>query len=301
MNKTPTCDRRQFFERAIAATAAGGLARVGAAEETAASPRIEGFVDTHVYIGNWPHASLPAEPIQLAALLRQNRVSQAWVSSFDGLFHKDIAAVNQRLAEGCGRQSDGSLIPFGAVNPALPDWEDDIRRCHEQFHMPGIRLHPNYHGYTLDDSRFARLLDLAAKRKLIVQLVAWLDDARRKLLTPSVAQVDLKPLANVVAKLPQLRLVIAGGARSDDDELARNIQPLKHVYFDCARLDDADSMTKLVNSQSAERIIFGSAAPLRSIEPVRQRLQNAALQDYQRKAIAVDVATRLIGDRKASK
>ena len=148
------------------------------------------------------------------------------------MFHKDIAGVNRRLAETCAQVWRRDLIPFGTVNPTLPDWEEDVRRCHETFHMPGIRLHPNYHGYTLDDPRFARLLELAAARGLIVQLVAWLEDKPRKWLRPQVAdRVDLKPLDD--AQSPKCRtsqLVVANGVRSVDDAAFRELVPSTSRY-----------------------------------------------------------------------
>lgn len=302
-------DRRKFLLGALTTTAAcrsvlssppkGGLARLADAKDATVPPAApEPLIDTHVYLDHWPHQQLHGdEPSELIPILTSNQVAQAWAGSFDGLFHKDIGAVNQRLADTCTQHGNGRLIPFGAVNPTLPDWEEDLRRCHEIFHMPGIRLHPNYHGYTLDDPRFARLLELAAAAGLVVQLVAWMDDSSHKWLTPAAAQVDLKPLTKVVAMLPNLRLVIAGGVRNADDEAVRSLEPSQQIYFDFAQLADGNSLTTFADRASPDRIVFGSGAPLHSVESARTKLQNAKLSNERRSAIASRTATRLIGNR----
>jgi predicted TIM-barrel fold metal-dependent hydrolase len=296
MNAPAQLNRRQLLKGAIATTAAGGLARSTSATETASSATaIDALIDTHIYIGRWPHARLPNDELQaLLTAVRHNQVSQAWIGSLDGLFHKDIGAVNQRLADCCAQQEGRLLIPFGTVNPTLPDWEEDIRRCHEQFHMLGIRIHPNYHGYVLDDPRFVRLLDIAAGREVIIQLVAGLDQARHKWLTPAAAQVDLKPLVRVISKRPKLRLVIAGGSKADDAAI-RNLLSLRQVYCDFAHVAARHSLTTFVDGASTMRIIFGSGAPLHSIESARAKLQNAKLNDERRSAIASQTAASLIG------
>src|SRR4051812_28777071 len=121
-----TVSRRRFLKRTMGAAVACGLSRWSTANDALTS---ESITDTHVYVGHWPHKQLSGDDlVRLVADLRKSGVGRAWAGSFDGLFHKDVAGVNQRLAKECARVGDGMLIPFGTINPTLPDWEDDIHR-----------------------------------------------------------------------------------------------------------------------------------------------------------------------------
>jgi predicted TIM-barrel fold metal-dependent hydrolase len=284
--------RRDFLKLSLASAAACSLARPLAANPKPASASI---TDTHIYLGHWPHHTLASEdPAKLVANLRNSGVTQAWTGTFDGLFHKDVAAVNQRLAAACAKVGDDMLIPFGTVNPTLPDWEDDIRRCHESFHLPGIRLHPNYHGYKLDDSRFARTLELASARGLIVQLVAWMEDERHFLLSPQTTSVDLKPLADKAAAFPNLKILVSGGDWTSDVEAMRRLTTQKQIYFDCTRTKSSSDIRRLVDMATTDRVVFGSGAPLRDLELSVSRLQEAKLSDSDWKSVASKNAGRLL-------
>src|SRR5690606_19857235 len=98
----------------------------------------------------------------LTSKLRSHQIHQAWAGSFEALFHKDIDGVNKRLAEECRTSGKGMLLPFGTVNLAWPDWEEDLRRCHEVYGMAGIKIYPSYQTFDLSHPDFPRFIQLIA-------------------------------------------------------------------------------------------------------------------------------------------
>ena len=219
------------------------------------------MIDTNVYLSRWPFRRLRGdETPELAAMLRRAGVTRAWAGSFDALLHKDVAAVNARLAEECRRHGDGLFVPFGTVNASLPDWEEDLRRCHEVHRMPGLRLHPTYHGTPIDSPPFEKLLRGAAERGLLVQIVVRMEDVRTQHPLVRVADLDPAPLARLEVK--GLRLMLLNVAK-----------PPAGLAFDIAMIERAGGVANV----GTEHACFGSYAPFFILEAALLKLRESAV------------------------
>lgn len=223
----------------------------------------ESIIDVNVNISRWPTRRLPLDETQkLVAMLKAKRVTQAWVGSLDGLLHKDLAAVNERLTAECAAVSDLEMLPFGSINPRLPDWQEDLRRCAELHRMRGVRLHPNYHGYTLDQAEFIELLRLCEARKLIVTLPIQLEDERVMHSMLRVKPVDIEPLRQVLPEVPKLKLVLMNAGKALIVNKIAALARVSRVYTDIATIDGLAVVEEIARDMPIDRILFGSHAPL---------------------------------------
>ena len=268
-------NRREALTLAVATGAASPLLSLFTPTTASEASRFR-IVDSNVSLFHWPFRRLPLdEPSALVEKLRSLGISQAWAGSFEGLLHRDLAGVNERLAEICGDYPE--LVPIGSINPTLPDWEEDLRRCAEVYDMPGVRLHPNYHGYTLEDARFARLLKLAAAAGQFVQITAVMEDTRTQHDLVRVADVNLAPLPEVMAGVPEARVQILNHRPRSPllDELAKT----PGLFFDTARVEATDGVSTMMRSVPAGRVLFGSHAPFLIPEAALIRVHESASLD----------------------
>ena len=253
------------------------------------------IIDTNVYLSHWPFRKLELdETPKLVSKLRAQGVAEAWAGTFDGLLHKDIASANARLVEECRKYGQGLLVPFGSVNLRLPNWEDDVRRCHEQHKMRGIRIHPNYHGYKLDNPDFTALLKMATERKLLVQLVVLMEDRRVQHPLLPIEPVDLKLLPKIVKEVPGLRLQIQNSLQVLKGELLLSTMAAGSVFFDMATLEGIGGVKTLVQQLPLERVLFGSYAPFFTYESAVLKMKESHLTESQRTAILRVNARKLL-------
>jgi uncharacterized protein len=314
-NDRPHIDRRRFVQALmlpaalpVAAALAHGRAPAAepaaqAAEQGAAASGPE-IIDSNVHLFDWPFRKLKyADTEALAAKLRKHRITQAWAGSFEAVLHTQFDAANRRLAEECRSKGDGMFVPIGSVNPGGPDWEEDLRRCHETYRMSGVRLYPAYHGYGLDHAEFAKLLAETAKRGMLVQIALRMEDERCHLPALVIGAVDVGPLVELLPKLPQAKVQLINSAGRLLGNHVTNLARRTQVMFDIAATEGNGGLGQLIAGKNysytgaipVERLVFGSHAPFFPCESALLKLFESPLDLAQLEQVMHKNAGRLIG------
>ena len=103
--------------------------------------------DFSCYLGAWPFYKLPASLDALRALHAKNGIYGGYVSSLHSMFYNDFYESEKELSEMLAGTEYRQLV---TLNPTLSFAQHTLRRCIEEFDVAGVRIHPTYHGYSMD-------------------------------------------------------------------------------------------------------------------------------------------------------
>ena len=278
--------------------------QTGADSATVATPsEAPGIIDTNVNLFNWPFRALKYRDTKaLMAKLKRHRVIEAWAGSFEALLAKDMSGVNARLTDECRTRGPGFLIPFGSVNLAWPDWEDDVRRCHEVHKMPGLRIYPGYQPFDLGHPAMASLVKMIADRGLILQVVFAMEDPRVHHPIIKVGPVTIAPLLEAVKSAPNAKVELLHFSGSGESEALSQLMTQTNTVLDISRLEGNGAVGRMIGSivglpsarVPVERIVFGSHAPYFPVETAILKLIESPLDVPQLQAVMQGNARRLL-------
>lgn len=150
------------------------------------------------------------------------------------------------------------LIPFASLHPFDEDWREQLLRIREAG-LPGIKLHPDYQGFFIDDHRLEPLYREVARLGLILVFHTGFDDSR-----PDLTRADPQRIANILPVLETGVTVLAhmGGSRMWDKSYeylcGRNVYLDTSYTFD--KIDEALAR-KMFLRHGPERILFGTDSP----------------------------------------
>jgi len=298
-------DRRDFLKASLLAGAAASLASPGPTAFAASAGSSPGIIDTNVNLFQWPFRRLKyADTSALVAKLKKHRIIEAWAGSFEALFHKDLSGVNERLAAECRERGAGLLKPFGSVNLAWPDWEDDVRRCHENLRMPGLRIYPGYQPFDLAHPGIKRLLALTRERGLLLQIAFGMEDPRVHHPALQLVPVTVAPLLAALKAEPKAKVQLLHFVGRPLGADLRQLTTQTSATIEFSRWESNGVVGKLTGtapgSQGApavpiDRVLFGSHAPYFPVETAILKLIESPFSQDQLTAMMQGNARRLLG------
>ena len=234
------------------------------------------IIDTNAYLGSFAFRRLRHNTAaELLELMDEKGIDKAMVSSAGAITYRNTQPGNEELAAETGPHRD-RLIPLAVINPFYAGWRDDLKICHEQLGMKGLRLYPKWHNYALSDRCGRELIDQATERGMVVSIPIRVEDCRQRSWLADVPDVPLGEIVALVKACPKARFVLLNGAGYTGSPLGQKDNGLPANYFiEISRLSAllADEIGQLVSRLGPDRVVFGSGMPFKYPDPALLKLE----------------------------
>jgi predicted TIM-barrel fold metal-dependent hydrolase len=234
------------------------------------------ILDVNAYLG--PFAFRRLRHQSAAALLKlmdSRRIDKAVVSSASAITYRNAQAGNEDLAAEVKPHRD-RLIPFAVVNPSYAGWDDDLKTCHDELGMKGLRLYPRWHNFALSSGPCLDLIDQATERGMVVSIPVRVEDSRQRSWLVDVPDVPLAELVALVKACPRARFHFVNGLGYVNSPLGRANNGLPDNYrIEISRLNVIldDEIGQLLANLGAGRLVFGTGIPFQCPDPSLSKIE----------------------------
>lgn len=182
-------------------------------------------------------------------------------SGFTGAMNCPVATKSEQtnsINDWAALQNAWPILSMGSVHPDYPDIAGEVRRI-KALGLHGIKMHPEFQQFRLDDPRVDPLWSTARELGLPVLLHTGLDFA-----FPPPCNAPPRAVRNLAERWPGLT-VIAGhfGGWSMWDEVERELLGAS-VFLDLAFVPgflQSEQLVRMIRRHGADRVLFGTDAP----------------------------------------
>jgi predicted TIM-barrel fold metal-dependent hydrolase len=234
------------------------------------------ITDINAYLGPFAfrrlrHNTAPS----LLKLMDAKAIDKAVVSSASAITYRNAQSGNEEVAAEVKHHRD-RLIPFAVINPSYAGWQDDLKTCHEDLGMVGLRLYPKWHNYSLSDRPCLDLVNAATEREMVVSIPIRVEDPRQRSWLVDVPDIPLGEIASLVTACPKARFILLNGIQYVNSPLGRKGNGLPANYaIEISRLDSllANEIGQLIANLGAGRVAFGTGMPFSDPDPALLKME----------------------------
>ena len=202
------------------------------------------------------------------------------------------AVINDFIAASVAAHPD-RFIGFGSIHPDHPEMEKELDRMLE-LGLRGVKLHPDFQYFRLDDPAAIRLFEAMAERNL--PLLVHTGDYRYDYSNP-------ERMARALDRVPRLTAICAHlGGWSVWNDAWKLLAGRGNVYVDtCSSLYavEPEEAVKIIHRYGVEKVFFGTDYPMWNPKEELQRFMALPLTEEEREMILHRNFERFIGEGEA--
>jgi predicted TIM-barrel fold metal-dependent hydrolase len=256
------------------------------------------IIDVNAYLGHFAFRRLRHNTARsLLALMDRASIDRAAVSSASAITYRNPQAGNEEVAAEIKSHSD-RLVGFAVLNPAYAGWRDDLKICHQQFGMRGVRLYPRWHNYRLSDRQCRELVEAAADLSMVISIPLRVEDRRQGSWLVDIPDVDREEIASLIRVSPNARFILVNGSGYETSSLGRKGSGLPSNYvIDIALLtaEVSNETSRLIENLGEDRIVFGTGMPFHYPGPALTKVQVLDLKEPVKDRIRWRTAASVLG------
>jgi predicted TIM-barrel fold metal-dependent hydrolase len=192
----------------------------------------------------------------------------------------------------CKKAQTNSIIMFPSIHPADTAWKDRIARIKEAG-FQGIKMHPYYQDYFLDEDRMLPIYEQLEKDSLMVVAHTGYDIA-----FPNDTRADCRRILKVTQMFPKLKFIATHlGAWQQWDEVEHMLAG-KHLYMELSWSLEylaPDKARQIILAHPSDCLLFGTDSPWTDQGKTLSLLSNLELPKELERKILRDNAMVLLG------
>ena len=240
---------------------------------------IASIVDAYTLVGS---VTLRPECLGFESLfetMQKRGVGQSAVISLRAL-HADSRKGNADLFRMA--HQDPRIIPVGVLGPQSSMLESEALLSDCLQNRASALAFPVSEGQSLSSLSFRKVLKGAAATGL-------------PLIACGVIQSGIPSTLAALTHDLNCPLLLAGTSYLLFDELLTVLEEHQHVYADCSWVPTPGGIELLLRHAGSQRILFGSGAPLRPVQPALNTVLDAEIEDQDKRRILGINALRFFG------
>lgn len=236
------------------------------------------------------------EPDEILVLMDRAGIDRAVLTSLNSVFYYDYEKGNREVGDAY-RQYPDRFIPFVVINPNFVNWQDHLQECMDTYEVQGIKLHPDYHKYSLSQPMAAEVMVEAQNRGLPVYIQMSLLDMRHHPGYCFVEETPFLEVAEIIQAYPKITFIVGGAKHFGSilQKLLKYASGSTNFYVVTDGIGGPfDGLERVVAQMGSSRLLFGTRTPILYAEAATDALSQASIASDAKTAIFGQNAGQLL-------